>query len=349
MISSIVPQQDLDSSEMVVKSSYSWTPLDYYVTGHAISHSNCSWRLKFVFSSIDDEKLELFCQGCAALGDTGCRGHISHANLSFNDITSKSIDFFVNIPPCILQGMKKLDLHNNKLNGSACNLLAKAVPSMSKLEELRLRSNPIGSGGAVKVVKSLCGSRVRQLLLSNTKIGIPDCEALCELLKSCHSLQRLDIDHNNLSSESVASIITGLCHSTSLTNLDISSSHFSIENVVTLASIVKEQSKCILTELRLQDCHISGQELATALFQNSTLRHLNLNHNCIGVEEASSMSDMLQHNTSLEYLYLCANSVGKQGVHQLINSLKHNQVLKILVLPEKYKAETSDTRISWGL
>ena len=43
----------LGSGEMVVDSHYSWTPLDYYVTGHAISHSNCSWGLHFD-RSIDD-------------------------------------------------------------------------------------------------------------------------------------------------------------------------------------------------------------------------------------------------------------------------------------------------------
>ena len=33
------------SDEIVVSSYYSWTPLDYYVTGHTISESNCPWRL----------------------------------------------------------------------------------------------------------------------------------------------------------------------------------------------------------------------------------------------------------------------------------------------------------------
>ena len=59
--------RSLASDEMVVRPDYSWTPLDYYVTGHAISHSNCSWRLHFMWSSIDDEKFELFCQGCLPL------------------------------------------------------------------------------------------------------------------------------------------------------------------------------------------------------------------------------------------------------------------------------------------
>ena len=340
----------LGSDEMVVSSHYSWTPLDYYVTGHAISHSNCPWRLNF-YSSIDDEKFELFCVGCTTPGGTGCRGHISHAEFWGNDLTSKSIQSFVNIPPHILQNMRELYLVNNKLDGSACDLLAKALPSsMSRLEELWLDYNPIGSGGAVEVIKALCGSGVKGLWLWNTGIGEPDCEALCELLKSSHSLQILHIQWNNLSSESVASIITGLSHNSSLTELDISKSHFSMANVDSLASVLKDHSKCTLTVLDLQDCHISSEgavELATALCKNSTLKRLYLDHNPICVEGASSMSDMLQHNTSLEVLRLCDASVGEEGVHQLINSLKHNQTLRELWLPRKYKSETSDHRIQW--
>ena len=340
----------LGSDEMVVRPHYSWTPLDYYVTGHAISYSNCPWRLNFELSSMDDENFELFCQGCAVPGGTGCRGHISYAYFSGNGITSKSIQSFVNIPLHILQNMRVLNLSNNKLDESACDLLAKAVPSMSRFEELHLGDNPIGSSGAVEVIKALCGSGVKRLYLYNTEIGEPDCDALCELLKSCCSLQHLDIYDNNLSSESVASIITGLSHNSSLTTLVISKSHFSMANVDSLASVLKDHSKCTLTELYLRHCHICSEgvvELAAALCKNTTLEHLNLNRNPIGVEGASSMSDMLQHNTSLEYLYLLDDSVGEEGVHQLINSLKHNQTLRILVLPGKYKSETSDHRIQW--
>ena len=342
-----ITTRTLGSDEMVVWSHYSWTPLDYYVTGHAISHSNCPWSLHFYQSSIDDEKFELF---CATLGGTGCRGHISYAEFRHNGLTSKSIQSFVNIPPHILQNMRELRLGNNKLDGSACDLLAKAVTSMSRLEELWLGGNPIESGGAVEVIKALCGSGVKQLLLHNTGIGEPDCEALCELLKSTHSLQHLYIDHNNLSSESVASIIIGLSHNSSLTALNISYSHFSMANVDSLASVLKDHSKCTLTWLYLEDCPISSEgavELAAALCKNSTLKHLYLNHNPIGVEGASSMSDMLQHNTSLEELWLYDDSVGEEGVHQLINSLKHNKTLRELVLPVKYMSETSDYRIRW--
>ena len=330
----------LGSDEMFVSSHYSWTPLDYYVTGHAISHSNCPWSLNFGHSSIDDEKFELFCQGCTAPGGIGCRGYVSIANFWGNDLTSKSIQSFINIPPHILQNMRELDLSYNKLDGGACDLLAKAVPSMSRLEELWLGGNPIGSGGAVEVIKALCGSGVKGLRLYNTGIGEPDCEALCELLKSSHSLEHLDIEENNLSSESVASIITGLGHNSSLTRLKVSNSHFSTENVDSLASVLKDHSKCTLTWLDLEDCHISCEgavELAAALCKNTTLttlKYLYLSHNPIGehVEGVTAVARMLVENKTLKRLYLQDCHISSEGAVELAAALWKNSTLKCLDL-----------------
>ena len=332
-----VTTRTLGSDQMVVSSHYSWTPLDYYVTGHVIPHSNCAWGLNFNVSSVDDEKFELFCQGCATPGGTGCEGYISYANFNSNDITSKHMQSFVSIPPHVLQGMRELDLSFTNLDGRACDLLAKVVPSMSRLEVLWLCDNPIGSGGAVEVIKSLCGSGVKRLWLYDTGIGGPDCEALSELLQSTHSLERLDIEQNNLSSESVASIITGLSRNNSLRTLDISDSHFSTANTLHLSSLLRERSKCTLTSLELRDCHISSEgavELATALCKNTTLRELSLSGNPIGehVEGVTAIATMLVENKSLTGLGLEDCHISGQGASELAAALCKNSTLQDLDL-----------------
>ena len=331
-----VATRTLGSNEITVNSHY-WTPLDYYVTGHVISHSNCPWRLIFGYSSIDDEKFELFCQGCATPVESGCVGYISSAVLSYSIFTSKHMQSFVSIPPHVLQGMRELDLSGNKLDGRACDLLAKVVPSMSRLEVLLLHFNPIGRGGAVEVIKSLCGSGVKQLRLYDTGIGGPDCEALSELLQSTHSLEWLYIDQNNLSSESVASIITGLSHNNSLTKLDISDSRFSMGNTHHLSSLLREHSKCTLTSLVLQDCHISSEgavELATALCKNTTLKILRLSGNPIGehVEGVTAVATMLVENKSLTLLELIDCHISGQGAGELAAALCKNSTLQYLNL-----------------
>ena len=334
-ISMHMTTQILGLDEMIISSHYSWTPLDYYVAGHAISHSNCPWTVNFNNYFMDDEKLELFCQGCAAPGGTGCRGHISHANFNGSDITSKSLQSFLNLPPHILQEMRNLYLRYSKLDKRAYDLLVKAIPSMSELRILLLSDNLIGSGGAVEVIKALCGSGVVDLELDNTGIGEPDCEALCELLKSSHSIQRLYISQNNLSSQSVASIITGLSNNSSLTVLDISNSHFSMANVDSLATVFRDQSKCALTWLVLSDCHISGQgvcELAAALCKYSTLKKLYIRHNPIGVEGATAVATLLLQNKTLTHLMLDDCCISGQGASELAGALCKDSTLEFLYM-----------------
>ena len=333
----LVITESLDLDEIVVRPHYSWTPLDYYVTGHAIPHSNCPWRLHFHYSSIDDEKFGLFCQGCAAPGVTGCRGHISHANFVENSISSKSIQSFVNIPPCIIQKTTELELHHNKLDGNACDMLAKSIPSMSSLRRLWLSYNPIESGGAVEVIKALHVSAVEELWLTDTGIGMPDCEALCELLKSSHSLEELKVYGNQLSPDSVASIITGLSYNNSLTHLNISDSHFGTANVVSLASVLKNHSKCTLTELRLRHSGIESKgavELMTALTNNTTLKQLDLSQNLIGMEGVTAVAKLLEEHSmsTLVRLELRDCRISGQGARELAAALCKNSTLKHLNL-----------------
>ena len=334
---SLLTTRDL-SDEIIVNSHYSWTPLDYYVTGHAISHSNCSWRLRFYNSFIDDEKFALFCQGYATPGETRCRHCISYANFSDNHITSKSIQSFANIPYHMLPDMKELDLSHNKLDGSACNLLAEVVPSMSSLEELWLSYNPIECGGAVNLIEALCGSGVKQLWLVKTGIGMPDCEALCKLLKTSRSLQSLHIDHNNLSTNSVVSIITGLVHSKSFTDLDISNSQFSMASVHCLSTcVLNDKSNCTLTFLRLQECCISSEgavKLEVGLCNNTTLQYLNLSKNPIGKHfmGVMALAKVLVENKTLKELTLYNCHIGERGACKLADALHKNSSLKLLNL-----------------
>ena len=336
-----VTTKTLGSDEMFVRSNYSWTPMDFYVTGHAISHSNSTWSLNFSYSSIDDEKFELFCQGCAAPGGNGCKGHIYLANIRANDITSKAMQSFVNIPSYILQKIKILDLSHNKsnegLDRSACDQLAEAVSLMSSLDRLQLNNNPIGSGGAVQVIRALHVSKVSALELIDTGIGVPDCKVLSELLKSSDLFQGLFMYQNNLSSESVASIITGLSHNSSLTTLNISNSHFSMENVISLASLLRSQSQCALTKLRCEDCQISSEgavEIANALCNNTKLKSLLLSCNPIGehVKGVIALAKMLVENKTLKLLTLLGCHISGEGAIELAAALHKNSCLRHLDL-----------------
>ena len=118
------------------------------------------------------------------------------------------------------------------------------------------------------------------------------------------TLALLELRDCHISSEGAVELATALYKNTTLRELHLSGNP--IEGGVTALATMLAQNKS-LTQLELEDCHISRQgtgELAAALCKNSTLQRLNLDCNPIGAEGASSMSDMLQHNTSLTGLHV---------------------------------------------
>ena len=140
-----------------------------------------------------------------------------------------------------------------------------------------------------------------------------------------------------MSSESVASIITGLGHNNSLRALNISDSHFSMANALHFSSLLREHSKCTLTSLRLQSCHISSEcavELATALYKNTTLRELDLSRNLIGehADGMTAIATLLVENKSLTRLGLADCHISGQGAGELAAALCKNSTLQILDL-----------------
>ena len=290
----------LNLDKMNIRFRYTWTPLDFYVTGYCVAHSHCNWSLGSRFhwiDYIDDEKVELFSKGCQTSSTTTDCGCISSVDFDGKYITSEGIVHFLNIPQHIRQGIKTLKLYVSKLDAHACDLLAKAVPEMPTLEELDLGHNPaIGGGGAVSLIRSLYTSSVKTLRLTNTGIGEEDCVCLSELLKSNPHLEHLHVGGNNLSSESAEMITSGATHSSSLRILDMPYSQFSVAAVVNLASLLSEQSKCKLEGLTLWYCDISSEgaaALATALGKNTTLHTLDLDRNPIGREGVAALAQML--------------------------------------------------------
>ena len=344
----------LCSDKMDICFRRTWTPFDFHVTGYCIAHSNCcNWSLNSDGGCIDDDKLELFSTGChttsASMDMHGC---LLSVKFDANHITSEGIQHFVNIPQHIRQGIRDLLLNSNKLDARACDLLAKAIAEMTMLEELNLDYNPaIGNGGAVVLIRSLYTSRVKNLRLSATGIGKEDCVHLSELLKSSHHLEHLVIRDNDLSSESVEMITSGVTHSSSLTTLNMSHSQFSVLAMVNLASVLSEQCNCKLEEIVLWHCNITSEGmavLAAALHKNSTLRSLKLDHNNIGPDGVAAIAQNLPRNRTLRELYLYNNPIGEEGVRQLVSSLEQNSSLDVIYLAQEYEyISGSNPRIKW--
>ena len=226
------------------------------------------------------------------------------------------------------------------LDAQFCVTLANLIPHMPQLKKLNLSCNPnIGQGGAVPLITSLTGHNSLEELLYNAGIGVEDCRSLSELLSSSTSLKELRTGHNALPPKAVELIISGLHQNTTLEKVNMVVSQFSLQNTISLTSVLNTNHT--LAHLDLEQCDIDADgacQLASALSVNNTLQCLYLQHNPIGVKGATAFAEMLFKNKSLKVLDLRNDSIGEEGTQKLIDSLRHNTTVKELWLPVKYKS-----------
>ena len=310
------------------------TPFDCFVLGYCVSHSNCTWRVNLFYRNIGDEELEMLVQG-AVEEETHCTGGVAEIRLSRNDITSEGVKHLLSFPKHLISKLKTFILRDNKLDSEACATLAHLIPHVPHLKTLNLPNNPnIGQGGAVPLITSLTAhNSLEKLELYETGIFVKDCRALNKLLSSSTTLKVLDIWNNALSPEAVELIISGLYLATKLQKLNIGESHFSLQNTISLASLLSTNHT--LVYLNLYNCNIDSNgacQLANALCTNNTLQKLNLWSNPIVAKGATAFAEMLSTNHTLVYLNLGQCNIDSNGACQLANALCTNDTLQELRL-----------------
>ena len=328
----------LGNGEIMVQSDYTWTALDYYMTGCVITHSNCIWVVYFNPSFMGDEGMELFIRGlCTSSEDKRGNGHIRFIYLSGNDLSSQSLSHLVDIPAHILRHFKDIDLSVNKLDRTSMDHIAKAIPHMPQLEALNLKANPdINRGDAVAVVSALCEHKVlKELNLSHTNIGEEDCKQIASLLSRSQTLEEFDIRSNSLTSDNIHIILNGLHKNSSLKHLVMVYNHMSLDHMKSLSVYLQDRGKCKLETLDLDNCNIESEtavELAHGLSHNCSVKTLNLSYNDVGDEGATALGQTLLKNKTLTRLTLYKSGITTTGGTALATSLLENSTLERLAI-----------------
>ena len=224
---------------------YVVTPFDYFVLGYCMSHSNSIWTFDFWISDskaghIGDEGVKMLVRG-AVEEETHCTGGISRIGLRKNGITSEGVKHLSTFPNQMINKLEELYLSDNNLDSESCPALAQLIPRAPHLKRLDLSNNPnIGQGVAVSLITSMTvHDSLEMLYLDKTGIGVEDCKVLSELLLSSKSLKKLDISGNNLPLEAVELVVSGFLHDTTLEDLNMNNSQFSLQNTISLASLLR--------------------------------------------------------------------------------------------------------------
>ena len=325
--------------EVEVRSSYSWTSLDYFVLGAAVSRYHFQWNLRLSLAGLGQEELSSLFNGMAVSSSCDNTAILSSQkgaikfDLSSNHFSS-SLQNLSKCPPDALHRITALKLGTNQLNRDDLYALSEAIPELTSLQSLSMPGNSIGDGGAVEILKSLRKIALEELDLRGTDVGEQDTPFLIELLSNGH-LKELSIDGNLL--PSIKSVIRKIPLPDSmlqLDTLDMSYSYISNETALSMVPLLMN-SKLRFSKLNIgMECGISSEIaklIASTLAQNNWLKSLKVSYNTnIGDTGAGALGQMLRSNATLEELEIEDCGITSDGALELAKALSKNSTLKIL-------------------
>jgi hypothetical protein len=307
-------------------------PMDYYSLGYCISHSHCLWVLSLTGRStvLTREKIKLLANGAVESNGVG-------------KIVQLGDDMLVNFPRTnfdMLFAKWNSLLHLHELSLVA---IPQAWPDLPHLLSLSIEGR-VTDQDCTNLVsylgKTNCLKKFSLMFRKEINAeGVPTSQQLLELLEAVYH-------HHTLEEKSVKEAACRLATDDDVKALSkICSLYFNSmrkalieyigevtdDGTIVLAEIL--QHKYGSRDLDLRGSSKNGlMSLAKALYHNSTIYVLNLNHNGIGDSVAVSLSQTLRHNSTLRELHLGGNSIGNEGAIALAQSLHQNSTLQILDL-----------------
>ena len=350
----------LGTSEVTFGTRYgaSLTLSDVFAAGWCVAASRCKWKL--VLPSVGGEVCEMLVAGLKSR--PGVSGTISELDLYGNPIKQEGVAHLKELPHSIIQNISELSLSSCQLNACALDHLADLAPDIVKLEILDISTNPVGDGGAVKLLHALSHlNNLSVLYMVCTSLGCADMEALAKLVSSDSAhLKELSIGDEHMSPECTERMMNMVLSSPSLEELSI---HYLNSP---LAFELSATSPTLLT-IALYDCRSSHTNIALpcltkALQTNTSLTELRVYYTpppeqppmtALASDELSGQhsdtaksvntepfAELLKVNRTLRdfYLFLSPHELfSRSGILSLSIALQHNNTLQRLWLPYKCK------------
>ena len=278
------------------------------------------WKLNLSGNQMGDVGAKAFAQLLAS--DQGiqvlelCRNQISDVGASALAVGLKR--------NCVL---RKLILYSNPIGDEGLKAFVQGLVSNLFLTDLNIGWSQLIGGVEVEsfrnqiasylernnfiygVQKTLRRNDSHQLELNLVNKGIDDNVAtvLFQKLETNHTVQMLNMSHNEIGDAGIAALANVLSQNRALKGLDFDFNRIGDKGVI---------------------------KLVKALTVGSNCQMLNLSHNCVGDKGAKALAEFLRHNHTLKELMLSSNRIRKGGLMDLVQALESNQVLQNLYFYE---------------
>ena len=244
-----------------------------------------------------------------------------------------------------ITSLKQLVYYNNE---NCADELASAINSNSGLEELRLNNCKCLQTDEIIEISVILNklSKLKVLSLTNHKISKRSAINLAVAIND-KPLDTLQLESNNLQSESIIAIAEMLKDISTLKNLSFNDNGITEEASVSLASLINANKNLEMLYLNNNLLKTTGMNILSAVMQQlSTLKVLNLKCNKLDSEAADNIATAITNNQSLEVINLGDNNLRTVGVVKVAGALSSIHCLKCLDLSKNNVSKEAADNIS---
>ncbi|CAM5138174.1 unnamed protein product [Eretmochelys imbricata] len=242
---------------------------------------------------------------------------------------------------CILSNntfVTGLDLRYNVLTDDGAEHAAKFLQENATLCYFNLMFNDIGTNGAELIAKALHRNETLQhLRMTGNKIENKGGMYFASMLQINSTLEKLDLGDCDLGTQSLIAIATVMSHNKAMKALNLNRPIlYSQEEESTVhISLMMKNNSCLM-ELHLCKHEMKNfgvERLCDALYENRSLRYLDLSCNKITRDGVKFLGELLKRNQILEILDLNSNRIEDDGAIYLSEALAlYNRTLQALAV-----------------
>ncbi|CAF3913298.1 unnamed protein product [Adineta steineri] len=232
----------------------------------------------------------------------------------------------------------------NNFDGECMSLICEALATDTKVKALWLKRNPILPSGVIHIAQMLTTNHYLQTLdLLNTGLLDEGCEILFNSLKLNQTLKHLYLDTNGLTVKSGRIIrLYFEQNENHLESLYLSCNALGDAGTCEIAAGLKHDKHLKRLGLASNCIGVDGaRALVDVLIDHTSLVQLNLGYmkatillggldNVIGDEGAIEISRLIRSNQHIRSIDLTFNGISQKGLIQLKDALKQNQTLTTL-------------------
>ena len=224
------------------------------------------------------------------------------------------------------------DIGDKNVGEESANNIAGVLSKMTRLQELYLYNNNLGTAGMIKIAKALQDtSTLKVFSIGGNRIDEGAADDVAMILSNNAKLKEIYLHNNNFKTGGIIKIAKALENTSALTAFSIGDNNVGEGAADDIAAVLSHNFRLKEIYLHNNNFKTAGiMKIVKSLQNISGLTAFSIGDNSVGEEAADDIAAVLSHNTKLQQLHLHNNNFRTVGIIKIVKALQNIATLTVL-------------------